>query len=65
MASLPKIQRELQVAAAHIKYMGLIDDSDWVSWGADKDHIFEIRGRGMFRVKEITPKGDIITEIVR
>lgn len=65
LAALPKIQRELQVKAAHIKYQGLIDDSDWVSWGADKDHIFEIKGRGMYRVKEITPKGDIITEIVR
>ena len=66
LEQIPRIQRALQVAAAHIKYMNNFSDSDWVSWEADKEHIFQDRvGGGMYRVKEITPKGDIITEIVK
>lgn len=66
LAELPRIQRELQVNAAHIKYKYNFDDNDWIAWEADKDHEFhDKRGGGIYKVKEITPQGDIITETIR
>lgn len=64
--AIPKIQRAVQVHAAHIKYMYNFNDNDWIAWEADKDHEFHDRiGGGIYRVKEITPQGDIITETIR
>lgn len=64
--AIPKIQRAVQVQAAHIKYMYNFNDNDWIAWEADKDHEFHDRiGGGIYRVKEITPQGDIITETIR
>lgn len=64
--AIPKIQRAVQVNAAHIKYMYNFNDNDWIAWEADKDHEFHDRiGGGIYRVKEITPQGDIITETIR
>lgn len=66
LAELPRIQRELQVKAAHIKYRYNFNDNDWIAWEADKDHEFhDKRGGGIYKVKEITPQGDIITETIR
>lgn len=63
---LPKIQRAVQVQAAHIKYMFNFNDNDWIAWEADKDHEFVDQiGGGIYRIKEITPTGDIITETIR
>ena len=64
--AIPKIQRAVQVHAAHIKYMYNFNDNDWIAWEADKDHEFHDRiGGGIYRIKEITPQGDIITETIR
>ena len=64
--AIPKIQRAVQVQAAHIKYMYNFNDNDWIAWESDKDHEFHDRiGGGIYRVKEITPQGDIITETIR
>lgn len=66
LEQLPKIQRAVQVQAAHIKYMYNFNDNDWIAWEADKDHEFYDQiGGGIYRVKEITPLGDIITETIR
>ena len=66
LEELPKIARKFQVAAARIRYNNNFTESDWDSWAADKDHIFEDRvGHGLYRVKEITPSGRVITEIVK
>lgn len=66
MDALPKIQRAVQVNAAKIKYMYNFNDNDWIAWDADKDHEFHDQiGGGIYRVKEITPLGDIITETIR
>lgn len=66
LEQIPKIQRAVQVQAAHIKYMYHFNDNDWIAWEADKDHEFHDKiGGGIYRVKEITPQGDIITETIR
>lgn len=66
LEEIPKIQRAVQVQAAHIKYMYNFNDNDWIAWEADKDHEFHDKiGGGIYRIKEITPQGDIITETIR
>lgn len=66
LEELPKIQRAVQVQTAHIKYMYHFNDNDWIAWEADKDHEFYDKiGGGIYRIKEITPQGDIITETIR
>ena len=66
LVELPRIQRAVQVQAAHIKYMFNFNDNDWLAWDADKEHEFHDQiGGGIYRIKEITPLGDIITETIR
>lgn len=63
---LPKIQRAVQVGTAHIKYRDNFNDNDWIAWDSDKEHEFvDKEGGGIYKVREITPEGNIITETVR